>query len=603
MLPAARNNLSERLKRRLFWYSAAALLILAVGVGLATVTPLSARLKQAEEAGLAHIAETRALAVGEWYRRACDLAWQVTSRTRIREELEAYNSGKITLEQIADFTRPKLADAMNLSKEVVGITRLDAQNRPVTSVGLRVPLDIPPPAKRASRSLSLSAPLLLGRTRCIIIAAPILNRQSMRVGTDLVAVDISILLDIVYKTEEIRGGGKVRLGYRTPGGIALFPDPSRPVGRDQLVQGRKGLERALAGQSGIVVSGDSVTAYTPVHGSGWGLIVGADARKLYGPIRARLLSLLGYTAAIYALCLLGLWIFLRPLTGKLLLHASELESEIEAKTTSLKAELAARQSAEQALQEAHQKLEDRVEERTRELAHANRQLRTMHQKLEAEHRQRKALSKELINLLEGVRLDVARELHDHTGQLLTTLRLDLQSALQSMPSASDSCRIQLQNAAEKVNWVQRDIKSISKGLRPDTLEYLGLLPALEALLDEFRNSTGLQIYFFHNEVPKRFDSHKELALYRIAQEALNNVVKHASAKAVHVNLVFRPPSLSLTVEDDGVGFDPMATAESTKVTGSLGLTLMKERMVQLEGDFSLESNPGSGTQILAEIKV
>ncbi|EGB16316.1 integral membrane sensor signal transduction histidine kinase [Pseudodesulfovibrio mercurii] len=608
--PTPDSRLSERLKRRLFLYASGALLVLALGVGLSVVATLFHQLKQAEEAGLAHIAETRGLAVGEWYRRALDLSRQVTSRTRIREELAAYNAGRRSLEELAAFTRPKLADAMDLSGEVVGLTRLDRMGRPVASVGAPVPPNLvgdmagsaPGNAAGPSDDVRFSPPVVPEGRPCMVVAAPILARTGQRVGTDLVVMDIARLLEIIERGRNVRGAGTVCLGYAAGPDIRLFPDGTGRAAAPTPSQA-EALRRAVAGSGGILTAGDEVTAYTPAGGAGWGLTVSVNERELYNPLRLRLIQLALYSLLIYAVCVIGLWRLLRPLTGRLLLHASELESEVDAKTATLKSELDARLKAEQALHRAHQELEDRVRERTRELAEANEALQRIHHRLEGEHEQRKLLSRDLINLLEEDRREVARELHDHTGQLLTTLRLDLQAALESLASADGCCKGQLESAADKITLVQRDIKSISKGLRPDTLEYLGLAQALEALLDEYRASTDLDIHFFHKGVPRRFDGQKELALYRITQEALTNTVKYAGARQVHISLISRDGRLGLTIEDDGQGFDQAAVAARAGTSGSLGLTLMKERMVQLEGTFHMESAPGRGTQILAELDI
>ncbi|WP_207260180.1 ATP-binding protein [Desulfovibrio sp. Huiquan2017] len=600
--PRPDSRLSERLKKRLFLYASGALLVLALGVGLSVVATLFDQLKQAEEAGLSHIAETRGLAVGEWCRRALDLSRQVTSRTRIREELAAYNAGRRSLEDLAAFTRPKLEDAMNLSDEVIGLTRLDAAGRPVASVGVAVPADTARSMAEPSDDARFSQPVLLGNRPCLIIAAPILSRTGRRVGADLVVIDISRLLEIIKRGRNLRGAGTVCLGYHAGRAVRLFPDDAGGVPEPTPSQA-EALRRALGGNGGILAAGDEVTAYTPLTGADWGLTVSVNERELYNPLRLRLIQLGLYSLLIYAVCVIGLWRLLRPLTGRLLLHTSELESEVDAKTAILKSELDARLKAECALHEAHQQLEDRVRERTRELAEANEELQRIHHRLEGEHEQRKLLSRDLINLLEEDRREVARELHDHTGQLLTTLRLDLQAALESLASADGCCKGQLESAADKITLVQRDIKSISKGLRPDTLEYLGLAQAIEALLDEYRASTDLDIHFFHKGVPRRFDGQKELALYRITQEALTNTVKYAGARQVHLSLINRDGRLGLTLEDDGRGFDRAAVAATANASGSLGLTLMKERMVQLEGTFHIESAPGRGTQILAELDI
>jgi len=314
--------------------------------------------------------------------------------------------------------------------------------------------------------------------------------------------------------------------------------------------------------------------------------------------------MLASAAGIYALCLAGFGILLRPLAGRILLHAGELASLVEEKTRQLQVELAARTAAERALKEAQSGLERRVEERTSKLAEANAELLALHGRLEAEVEERKALSRELLNLLEGMRLDLSRDLHDHTGQQLTTLRLQLNAALSSLPEGENACRPQLESAAQKVDQVQREIKGIARGLRPDTLDFFGLTTSLEALLDEQRASSGLNFHFFHNDAPRDFDRDKALALYRIAQEALSNVARHARAQNVHVSLVKRDGRIILSIEDDGQGFDMAArAARPPQAPLSLGLTLMRERMVQLGGTLLVESAPGQGTHIVAELEL
>jgi signal transduction histidine kinase len=102
-------------------------------------------------------------------------------------------------------------------------------------------------------------------------------------------------------------------------------------------------------------------------------------------------------------------------------------------------------------------------------------------------------------------------------------------------------------------------------------------------------------------VPKRFDPEKELAFYRIAQEALNNAVRHADAENVFVNLVKKGDVLSLSIEDDGVGFDTGKVMKTTKRKGPLGLLIMHERAELVDGEFAIESKPGKGTQVTVEM--
>ena len=585
-----------RLGRRLFLYFAATLLALAVGVALATIIPLRERLARSEQAGLAHVAETKALAVGEWFRHAEDLARQITSRTQIRNVLEEVYAGRISREEFAAYARPRLLDAMKRSGDVVGITRLSRDGEPVASSGE----PIPPSAWRmppvGGGKVLVSPPVRLAGRLCVVVAAPVNGRDGRRLATDLVAVDTAQLGEKILRPPGGDATARLALAAREDGAARAFLAEPEPVPAALAPAMDQALSRALDGKAGILSAADTVIAYTPVADTDWGLALTADSRRLYAPVQAELAAMLASTAGVYALCLVGFGILLRPLAGRILLEARELAAVVADKTRQLTEELAAREQAEKALQEARDGLERRVEERTRRLAEANAELLALHERLEGEVEERKALSRELLNLLEGVRLDISRDLHDHTGQLLTTLRLSLNAAQRELPPGGEGCRTQLAAASEKVDQVLGEIKAMARGLRPDTLDYFGLVPSLAALIDEQRAASGLDFHFFHNEIPADFDREKALALYRIAQEALSNTIRHAKAANVHVSLVRRDDRITLSVEDDGAGFTPAA-----KPVTSLGLTLMRERMLQLGGTLAVESAPGRGTHIAAEV--
>ncbi len=274
-----------------------------------------------------------------------------------------------------------------------------------------------------------------------------------------------------------------------------------------------------------------------------------------------------------------------------------------------------RKRAEENLKKAHDELEQRVEKRTTELLETNEELKReikerkrakdalkrANEELLKEHNQRKILSKRLIELLEKDRRQIAMELHDHIGQTLTSLKIDLEIIHDRLEDSKSELRPKVKTIQEKAVQIMRDVKNISHGLRPDMIDTLGLVPSLRELFNEIIQNTNIKINFFSQRVPKHFDQNKELAIYRIAQEALTNVIRHARAKNVFVNLVKKDDNLSLSVEDDGVGFIQDKAMKITKGKGLLGLLIIKERTVQLEGKFTIESQPGKGTHVLVEI--
>ena len=135
------------------------------------------------------------------------------------------------------------------------------------------------------------------------------------------------------------------------------------------------------------------------------------------------------------------------------------------------------------------------------------------------------------------------------------------------------------------------------------MNVLGLMSSPEGLFSEIQESTSIQVNFFVRDIPERFDPEKELSIYRIIQEALNNITKHARAKNVYVSLLKKGELISLSVEDDGIGFDQRVAMKISKWQGPLGLIIMRERAIQLDGVFTLESTMGKGTIVMVEIPI
>ena len=223
--------------------------------------------------------------------------------------------------------------------------------------------------------------------------------------------------------------------------------------------------------------------------------------------------------------------------------------------------------------------------------------------LQKKYNERKILSKRLIDLLEKSRHQIAMELHEHIGQTLASLKIDLEVLHSQLEPANAELEFQIRAAKEKTIKIIEDVKNISNGLKPGILNVLGLLSSLDGLFSEIRESTGIQVNFFVRNIPERFDPEKELAIYRIIQEALNNITKHAKAKNVYVSLLKKGEVISLNVEDDGIGFDQREEMKISKWQEALGLIIMRERAIQCDGEFTLESEMGKGTIVMAEIPI
>ncbi len=239
------------------------------------------------------------------------------------------------------------------------------------------------------------------------------------------------------------------------------------------------------------------------------------------------------------------------------------------------------QQAEAALRQAHDELEGRVRERTAELAAANAALR--------------AMSLRVVEAHEAERRFIGRELHDELGQMLTGLKLIVD---QSLPLASESVRGRLNEAVEIINSLVARVRSLSLELRPQMLDDLGLLVALESHFKRYTAQTNIRVNFQRTPISQRLPNVIETAIFRIAQEALTNVARHAQVAETTVRLWVDHERVGVQVEDDGPGFD----VESVLIAHvSTGVSGMKERAELLGGEFTLESKSEKGTRLTVEL--
>ena len=212
-------------------------------------------------------------------------------------------------------------------------------------------------------------------------------------------------------------------------------------------------------------------------------------------------------------------------------------------------------------------------------------------------RKLQVLSRRLVEAQETERRNIARELHDEIGQALTVMQLNLQAMLQS-PDA-DGLTPRLDESLKVVERVLEQVHDISLDLRPSMLDDLGLEPALRWYTERQAALAGLQAEFAIDPLEHRLDPIIETECFRIAQEALTNVVRHAQARTVTVELHTKDGRLHLGVRDDGVGFEVAPVREQAVRGVSLGLLSMEERAVLAGGGLEFKSSPGQGTDVQA----
>ncbi len=206
----------------------------------------------------------------------------------------------------------------------------------------------------------------------------------------------------------------------------------------------------------------------------------------------------------------------------------------------------------------------------------------------------------LVAAQEEERQRIARDLHDQLGQQLTALRLKLESLKTKVPDARS--QLVIQETQEQAKKIDDDVSFLAWELRPTVLDDLGLRAALDNFTREWSRNYGIAGDFHSTRVGKpRLAPEIEINLYRIAQEALNNVMKHAKASRASVLLEVRKDTVVLIIEDDGVGFDPDIDKRVDHIGKGLGLIGMRERAAIVGGTLEIESSPGGGTTVFAQV--
>jgi len=207
-----------------------------------------------------------------------------------------------------------------------------------------------------------------------------------------------------------------------------------------------------------------------------------------------------------------------------------------------------------------------------------------------------AMARRLTTLQERERRDIARELHDRVGQNLTALSFNLQW-LHDGPPASDEARRKVADSLAILRATGATIADVLTELKPAMLANYGLLDALRFHAREFTRRTGLAVEVDGRE--ERFAPDFEMALFRIAQAALNNVLQHARAKSARISIERGERRLRLEIRDDGAGFDPRSAGAAAR----WGLSGMRERAEAIGGTLRLDAAPGRGTRIVVEVTI
>ena len=265
--------------------------------------------------------------------------------------------------------------------------------------------------------------------------------------------------------------------------------------------------------------------------------------------------------------------------------------------TKISRDLSAQREAQEALRRLNETLEQRVAERTAELAESNAALAAEIAERERAEASRSDVLRRLVSAEENERRRISRELHDSLGQLVTGLLLGLKALEREAGRTS-----RIEDLGRLADRIAREMQHMAVQLRPPALDSLGLQVALQSHLEEWSERHGVEADFHGAGLDgDRLPPEVETTIYRVVQEGLTNVLKHAQASCVSLVLERRGGSVRAILEDDGKGFDVEATLASPEKAKRLGLRGMRERVALLGGELEVESSPGSGTTVFVRL--
>jgi signal transduction histidine kinase len=350
-------------------------------------------------------------------------------------------------------------------------------------------------------------------------------------------------------------------------------------------------------------------AFAPLGTVPWGVVARQPAEQAWAFAGALVRNVTLLAASLFSLALLFAWgaalSVTRPLST--LTHAAERISRGELETpipplpgdevgrlgASLEVMRRSLSASVQHIARANVELEHRVEERTA-------QLHTLNQELEARERARTRLLRQVLAAEDAERKRIARELHDETCQSLSALVMGLHGAAATLPPEG---RARVEEASTLATRTLAEVHRLIVDLRPSVLDDLGLESALAWAADRTLTSRGLTARCEFSGLERRLPRDVESALFRIAQEAMTNIARHAGAETVLIQCARRDGRVTLDIEDDGHGFDVQALGRPDSSGRGLGLMGMRERGELIGGSLVLESTPGQGTHVSLTVPV
>jgi signal transduction histidine kinase len=354
-----------------------------------------------------------------------------------------------------------------------------------------------------------------------------------------------------------------------------------PIKMDEYVQSHPGINEALNGESGINYfqgsEGEHVVAFTPVHPIGWGLVIEEAWEDIASPYLMTTQSAPLIIVPIFVLAIFTIWFGYRRIVTPL--------QKLEKQAAGL---------AEGNFEAIRQQVGG-----IEEIRNLQFELIDMADKLKSAQQSLRSYIGAITAGVENERRSLARELHDDTIQALIALNQRLQLISINSPEAQKGSLSELQTLVQQA---MTNLRRMIRGLRPIYLEDLGVVASLEMLVQEVGQTATISIAYKVRGQERGMDAQKAMAVYRIVQESLNNVIRHAEAKHVWVELDFTDSEVFVQIRDDGKGFVVPANPAEFPEKGHFGLLGLQERAEIINAELEILSTPGRGTIITLQVK-
>jgi len=348
-----------------------------------------------------------------------------------------------------------------------------------------------------------------------------------------------------------------------------------------------------------------VMAFAPLRTAPWGVAVGGDIDETFAGVNRLRFGL----ALLSLVALIGIWTATLVGTRRLVRPVQNLtEAAQRIANGDLHTPLQAAEGGEigamaAALEQMRRLLLANIEQ----LAHWNETLEArVARRTEELHRQQALVQQLLhktITAQEEERARLSRELHDEVGQTITAVQISLDRLAQSLPPAEPKARERLEQTRALTEHTLTDLRRIIAALRPGILDQLGLVPALNWVADHTLRPQGLTVTIETDNLHGRLPDELEIILFRIAQEAMNNVARHSRARRLEVHLQRNNSQMIMALIDDGYGFNLSEVTSDPSQGRGLGLAGMQERASLVGGWVKVESAPGQGTTVQVTVPV